>query len=242
MKLLSVFKTPTIEFLCESRYFDVAPPPESAIKNVPEWFKRIPAHSKTTRDANNRPTMTAKKCLPMVDAMGLGFTISLPIDQHIKTNHDCSVIEPGPTSTLFDKVIEFHSLDQVGGSSGPFGKSAPIKFNNPWVIITPPGWSTLFVPPINSFEDRFLCLSALVDTDKYPKQVNFPAKWLKPNFDDVLLAGTPLVTAIPIKRSDMNPKFTVSELTEKDRQVIEKIRLNQIAKHHYYTKHLREKR
>jgi len=242
MKLFSVFKTPLIEFLCESRYFDVAPPPEPALKNIPEWFKRIPAHSKTTRDSHGRPGMTAKKCLPMLDAMSIGFTISLPIDQHIKTNHDLSIIEPGPTSTIFDKAVEFHSLEQVGGSSSPFGKSNPLKFINPWVIKTPPGWSTLFIPPINSFEDRFVCLGGLVDTDKYPKQVNFPAKWLKPNFDDVLTAGTPLVTAIPVKRSDMNPEFRVGELTEKDKQILEKIKLNQLAKNHHYTHTLREKR
>jgi hypothetical protein len=242
MKLFSVFKTPLIEFLCESRYFGVAPEPEPAVKNIPEWFKRIPPHSKTTRDDRNKPGMTAKKCLPMIDAMSIGFTISLPIEQHIRTNADCSIIDVGPTSTLFDKVLEFHSLEQVGGSSSPFGKIPPIKFINPWVVKTPPGWSTLFVPPINSFEDRFVCLSGLVDTDRYPKHVNFPAKWLKPNFDDVLAAGTPLVTAIPIKRSDMNPKFRVGELTEKDLQVIDKIKHNQQAKSHHYTQTLREKR
>jgi hypothetical protein len=186
--------------------------------------------------------MNAKKCLPMLDAMSIGFTISLAIDQHIRTNNDCSIIEPGPTSTVFDKAVEFHSLEQVGGTTSPFGKSKPIKFINPWVIKTPPGWSTLFIPPINSFEDRFICLSGLVDTDCYPKQVNFPAKWLKPNFDDVLLAGTPLVTAIPIKRNTTNLKFTVGELTDLDVKALEKIKLNQLAKNNYYTKHLRVKR
>jgi hypothetical protein len=242
MKLFSIFKTPVIEFLCEERYLDVAPAPEPAMKNIPEWFKRISPYSKTSRDSHNRPNMNAKKCMPMLDAMSIGFTISLFIDQHIKTNHDCSVIEPGPTSVMFDKAVEFHSSEQVGGHCSPFGKTNPIKFINPWIVKTPPGWSTLFIPPINSFEDRFICLSGLVDTDRYPKEVNFPAKWLKPNFDDVLAAGTPLVTAIPVKRSDMNPEFLVGELTDADKQKLNKIKMNQLARSSYYTKELRAKR
>jgi hypothetical protein len=91
-------------------------------------------------------------------------------------------------------------------------------------------------------EDRFVCLGGLVDTDRYPKQVNFPGKWLKPNFDDYLLAGTPLVTVIPIKRSHMNIKYNVRTLTKKEFIRLDTIRRNQLAKSHFYTKTLREKR
>jgi len=242
MNLISVFKTPIIEFLCDARYIDVAPHPEPALKHLPEWFKRIPSYSEKKRDQNNRRAMNAKKCLPMIDAMDLGFIISTPIEQHIRVNQDCSLIDVGPTSTEFDKMLEFHSRDQVGGDNTPFGKLDPIKFINPWVVKTSPGWSTLFIPPINRFEDRFICLGGLVDTDRYPKQVNFPGKWLKPGFDDVLPAGTPLVTAIPIKRSHMNIDHRVRVLTEKEMNNIDTIRRNQMAKSHYYTKTLREKR
>ena len=240
MKLISIFKTPIIEFLCDSRYINVAPHPEPAIKNLPEWFKRIPAYSETTRDQNGRPLMNAKKCLPMIDAMSLGFTIYTPIDQHVRVNKDCTQIELGPTSTLFEKVIEFHSLEQVGGKNTPFGKLEPIKFINPWVVKTAPGWSTLFIAPINSMEDRFMVLGGLVDTDKYIKQVNFPGKWLKGDFDDTLYAGTPLVTAIPIRRDTMSPKYAVRELNKKDIAKLDNIGSNQMAKSHYYTKQLRE--
>lgn len=241
MRLISIFKTPIIEFLCDARYFNVAPEPEPAEKNIPEWFKRIPPFSKTSRDSHERKSMNAKKCLPMIDAMSVGFTIPLAIDQHVKTNHDCSNIQIGPTSTSLDRGMEFHSLEQVGNSP-VFGPGHPIKFINPWVIKTAPGWSTLFVPPINSMEDRFVCLGGLVDTDKYVKQVNFPGKWLKPDFDDYLPAGTPLVTAIPIKRSDMNIGHKVRQMTDDEMKEINRIQVCQESRLHYYTNELREKR
>lgn len=240
--LISIFKTPVIEFFCDSRYFGVAPPPSPASKNIPDWFKQIPPFSKTTRDQHNHKAMNAKKCMPMLDAMTLGFTIPLPIDQHVRSNHDCSYIEIGPTTTTLDRAIERHSLEQVGNNTQVFGKLDPIKFINPWVIKTAPGWSTLFIPPINSMEDRFVCLGGLVDTDTYPKQVNFPGKWLKPDFDDYLPAGTPLVTAIPIKRSAIIEDHVVREMNREDAKEIDRIRRCQDSRVHYYTNELRAKR
>lgn len=239
LKLKSIFKTPVIEFFCDERYFEVAAEPIPAAKAIPEWFKKIPAIMKGQRDPNNRPALSAKKCLPMIDAMTLGFVIPLPIDQHIISNHDCTDIHVGGTSTLFDPCVERHSAQQVHGA---FGKQDPIKFINPWVIKTAPGWSTLFIPPVNTLEDRFRCLGGLVDTDRYPKQVNFPAQWLKPNYDGTLLAGTPLVTAIPIKRSTMVKDHVIRQMSEQDVRTIDKIHRRQQARLHVYTGELREER
>lgn len=48
------------------------------------------------------------------------------------------------------------------------------KIKNPWTIITPPGYSCLFVSPLNNSDDRFTILPGIVDTDKYTLEVNFP--------------------------------------------------------------------
>lgn len=239
--LISIFRTPVIEFLCDARYIDVAPPPFPAGQGMPEWYKRIPPFDKSARDSNGRKAMSAKKCIPMIDAMTLGFIIPLALDQHITSNHDCSKITVGPTSTEFDKVIEFHAVGQVGGKGSIF-KTDPIKFINPWVIKTAPGWSTLFTPCLNHLEDRFVCLSGMVDTDKYPKQVNFPGVWLKPNYDDYLPAGTPLITVIPIRRADIVTKFNVRELSSKEIKDIDTMRRCQISRVGVYSNELRDRR
>lgn len=239
MKLLSAFKTPVIEFLCEESYFDVAPVPHPAGQNIPKWFRGIPARSETTRDVHGKPMMTAKKCLPMIDAMSFGYIIPMPIDQHVMVNADCSSITLSPTSVNFSKGAEFHSTEQLGGRSELF-PGPPLKFVNPWVIKTPPGWSTLFIPPINHFDDRFICLGGLVDTDKYPKHVNFPARWLKPSYDGTIEAGTPLVTAIPFKRTSM--KHIVGLLKGDDLRTVRKLAARQQSRDHVYTRELREKK
>ena len=241
VELISIFRTPVIEFLCDARYIDVAPPPFPAGQGMPEWYKRIPPVSKLNRDQHGRKALSAKKCIPMIDAMTLGFIIPLAMDQQVNSNHDCSIVKIGPTSTEFDKMVEFHGVDQVGGKS-PIFKSDPIKFINPWVIKTAPGWSSLFTPCINHLEDRFVCLSGMVDTDKYPKQVNFPGVWLKPNFDDYLPAGTPLVTVIPFKRTDIITKYNVREISTDENKVIDTIRKCQTTRLGYYANELKDRK
>lgn len=240
-RLISVFKTPVIEFMCEERYYGVIPEPIPAKKALPSWFKSIPGYMENRDSQTWQRGMTAKKCLPMIDAMSVGFIMPLFADQVIKSNHDCSVIEIGPTSTMFPKVIERHGIEQVGNNTALF-KTDPIKFINPWIIKTAPGWSTLFVPCLNQLETRFTVLSGLVDTDKYPKQVNFPGTWNVPDFYDVLPAGTPLITAIPMRRSEIITKAPVRAMNEKDHRVWNRIHMSQQSRKHHYTHELREKR
>jgi hypothetical protein len=141
-------------------------------------------------------------------------------------------------------VAEFHDSGQVGGKAAlGFKHGNPVKFINRWVIKTKPGWSTLFIPPMNIFDQPFRCLAGYVDTDAYPKEVNFPAAWLVPDFDGSLPAGTPLVTAIPVKRGSFNnrkPKVRSMTLAEKKR--IEKIQKAQHTRSHYYTWELRKRK
>ena len=48
------------------------------------------------------------------------------------------------------------------------------KILNPWIITTPPGYSTLFVPPLNNSDDRFSIIAGIVDTDTFKNEINFP--------------------------------------------------------------------
>lgn len=53
------------------------------------------------------------------------------------------------------------------------GKNAG-KFTNKWLIKTPPGYSCLFIKPMNRLEPRFDIIPGVVDTDTYVNVINFP--------------------------------------------------------------------
>lgn len=236
------FKTPIIEFYCHSEFFDFIPKPVPASKKIAEWYKKIPPVLNTgpRRFNTGARLFSAKKCMPMLDAMSLGFTIPLGGDVNIRTNKDRTLIEAGLNNE--SSWVEYHSLPQLGGNTFPGYPAPPLKFINKWVVKTAPGYSTLFMPPVNYFDKRFTCLTALVDTDTYQKEVNFPAVWHLSDFDDVLPAGTPLVTCFPIKRSNMEVDIIPREMTEKEFKFINSIAKGQYSRDSVYTDDLRAKR
>lgn len=241
MKLFSFFKTPIIEFLCEPQDVGVLPLPVTANKMMPKWFKQITPLVNST-DHFGGKAMSAKKCQPLIDAMTLGFIIPLWADMNVRTSKDGSLID-AQLEVPSGHVCQYHSNEQLGGpKNSPTGKAPAIKFINRWVIKTAPGWSTLFIPPINHMDERFTCLGGLVDTDKYPKQVNFPAVWHLPDFDGVIKAGTPLVTAIPIYRGSQPDKVLSRALSDEEQAEVDRIARCQGSRSGVYTHELREKR
>lgn len=239
--LIRVFKSDIIEFYCHPAWHEIIPEPKPAVKYMPEWFRVISPVNKNRRDEFGDFSMNAKKCFPMIDAMSLGFVIPLCGDLHVSVNNDMTEMKfTNPQTGL--TLAENHNVSQIGGETGPGYPIHPIKFVNHWVIKTAPGWSTLFIPPINHYDAPFTCLGGLVDTDRYPKEVNFPAIWNHPGFDATLPAGTPLVTAIPIKRNSFSKKANVRKMTDKEFKTIEKIAKQQKTRKYVYTNELREKK
>jgi hypothetical protein len=155
------------------------------------------------------------------------------------SNDDCSIIKVKNPPGLH--LCEFHDLNQVGGKKAPGAPAKPLKFINHWVIKTAPGWSTLIMPLINDIQaPLFTCLSGLVDTDKYPKCINFPAIWHACNYDGILSAGTPLVVAIPIKRDSISRKPNIRKMTQREFNQIKTLDKRQQSRRHVYTNELRD--
>lgn len=239
MSLISIFKTPIIEFLATEEQVNVLVPPAPANKFIPDWYKAIPTHSKISRDVTGAKAMTAKKCLPMMDAMTHGYIIPLSGDVHIRTNEDASLIDI--TENPYIKLTEEHSQEQVAPAF-PFPKHHLVKFINHFVIKTPPGYSCLFTAPINHLESRFITLGAVVDTDKYVREINFPTVWMATNFDAILPAGTPIIQCIPFKRSTVIENHKTRPFTPSEFNNREITRLRQSNMTSYYVNKLRVKK
>ncbi len=241
MKLLKVFSSDVMEFYCHADIFGSIPEPIPAYKLMPDWFKKIPAVCPANaRDMFGSKILTAKKCMPMLDALSVGYIIPLFGDVNVRVSENGKLIEAGNNG--LGSPIEFHDVQQLGGVSSPTYPGPAIKFVNKWIIRTAPGYSTLFMPPLNTFEPRFTCLSGLVDTDTFDREVNFPAVWHKTGCDEILLAGTPLVVCIPVKRSDIKKVAAPRAMTNKEAVSAEKTRKKQISRRGVYTNELREKR
>jgi hypothetical protein len=202
-----------IRFSCIEQDWDIVPKPYSAKKYIPDWFKALPMRIDNIEKLNNS---TVKRCVPFLDAMTIGYIIPLAADVEIRTNSDASGIDWD--TKFYKKIIDTHGKAQITSQKSPHPQEniPPLKFINPWLIQTPPGWSTLFIPPINRYDSRFACIGGLVDTDRYDNFINFPFMFTQPNFTGILTAGTPLVQAIPIKRDDILSNSIIEQFSQSD--------------------------
>lgn len=244
--LISLFKSDDgiIEFLLDPDDLGNIPEPKSAAKVMPAWFKDIPPRVlDRSRDGFGGVAATVKKCMPMLDALSLGFVIPLFADFNVRTD-DAGLFMEFNGMTPLGPVAESHGANQLNGSLklSPNGQRPALKFINRIVVKTAPGYSTLFIPPLGVIESRFTCLPGLVDTDKYPKHVNFPAVWHANGYDGIIKAGTPLVTAIPIRRQDMPRTAKVRSITQEESKIIADISRRQATRTGVYSDELRESR
>lgn len=193
--------TTNLAFRCPPELSGLVPPPIPAVEGVPGWFKQMPQKAFNAIAQSDTPTL--KKCPPFIDAMTYGFLIPLPCELKVEKGEFSWEFGPanGGTSDFVRSPISFHDESQV--SNSPFHRDDRfvIKFHNFWTIETPPGYSMLFMHPINRPDLPFTTITGLVDTDTYiDNHVHFPAFWHDADFEGVLPKGTPVAQCIPVKR------------------------------------------
>ena len=244
-----------IEFSAHEDYFALKEDYPTPIKlNIPDWFKKL---------EHNIFNHTIKGCVPFLDSLTSGYLLKIPQDFNVRHNVDIKnekgeefkdSFQTFPLANLeqilkvkhvnLNSGIDTHSLNQIEGS--PFvekNKNLPLyKILNPWKIKTPKGYSCLFVPPLNNSDDRFHILSAIVDTDTFPNEINFPIvingdKY--PVLETTIKKGTPYVQVIPFKRD--NWKMTLKSRKQNEVQnsrLFYKLKILHTYKEKYWSKKL----
>lgn len=177
--------------------------PKPASKFIPDWYKNLESYlngAKVPR-GDGMGDVTAKRCMPIFDAISAGYIIVSPADVYVTQQNG----QPYYQWSSF-KLIEFHSKMQA--PEHPQRKNLELfpKWTNYWAIKTPKGYSTLFVQPFHR-ESVFTIFPGVVDTDSYVSPVNFPFTLNDPNFEGLIPAGTPIAQVIPFKREEWEMTF-----------------------------------
>lgn len=233
-----IAEQPHIQFLCAPEDEGVIAPPIPAAKSMPDWFRALPAIDPAARSATNHG-LTIKRCMPFLDAMTAGWIIPLAAEVRIAVSDGGRKVDCG---WEFDRtMISNHDAGQVAGH--PRLPSPPIKFHNHWTIVTPPGWSCLFVAPLNRTHPGFDMLSGIVDTDSYRSPVHFP--FFPPAADGLYTidAGTPIVQVIPFRR-DASALAMTAEIraeTDPEADTRERVRRSTMARTGWYRTEARDR-
>ena len=175
---------------------DYAPKPASAY--IPDWYKNLESYINGKKEpvGDGTSAATAKRCMPIFDAITGGYIIVSAADVHV-TQKDGQPYFQWANYNL----IQFHPKEQAPDHPARNGFPAYPKWINPWGIKTSKGYSSLFIQPTHR-ESVFTILPGIVDTDIYTAPVNFPFTLNDPTFEGLIPAGTPIAQVIPIKREN----------------------------------------
>lgn len=192
--------------------------PKPASRLVPDWYKNTESYTTKERkpDGTGGTTATVKRCMPVFDAITAGYIIESPADVFVSIKEGQQWFEWSDFS-----LISFHPIEQAPKHPARKPYSYP-KWNNPWSITTPKGYSTLFVQPFHR-ESIFTILPGIVDTDQYTPPVNFPFVINDPSFEGLIPKGTPIAQAIPFKRDSWTMELGSKKELEAQAKITKKL-------------------
>lgn len=237
--MLSLLKRPrpVISFTCAPSDLGVIAEPKPAKTALPEWYRKLPAVDAAERSPTNSG-LTVKRCMPFFDALSTGWLMPLAATVRMEIRDDGKTVNSG---WEFDRpLVSNHGAHQVAGN--PREPAPPGKFHNFWSIRTPPGWSCLFLPPLNRAPQPFECVAAIVDTDTYAAHIHFPFFPTAPDGLYVVEKGTPLIQVIPFRRDSASIDDEIRAETEAEAGERERIYRNTVAGDGWYRKHARAAR
>jgi hypothetical protein len=177
-------------------------PPKPAVKEIPEWYKNTPEYlgeqGKKVLDIGTPHTI--KKCMPIFDAITAGYILYTQVDVQVTQQDGVPWYR-----WAGQNAVQFHPVDQA--PLHPSRNEAPYpKWNHPYAIATPPGYSVLFTQPMHR-ESVFTIFDGVVDTDTYKAPVNFPFVLNDVKWEGMIPAGTPMAQVIPFKRESWEYKI-----------------------------------
>lgn len=228
---------PQISFTCEPADHGVIAAPVPAKAYLPDWFRKLPAVDDTVTGLNNTG-LTVKRCMPFLDAMTTGWVLLLPATVRMEISEDGTRVDCG---WEFDRpLVANHGAHQVKGN--PFGARPPCKFLNYWTIATPPGWSCLFVQPLNRPNGIFEVVAGIVDTDTYRSPIHFPFFATGQDGMHVIEKGSPIVQVIPFRRDTTDIAADIRAETPEEAATRVKVLRNTQAQEGWYRTSARAKR
>ena len=177
----------------------------------PDWWKTI----KVGMDVQSKRVTTIRACPAMDDWLKSGWYLLANRDFHIIAGHG----KDDTDSTCFHTAVTgsyaspSHPNLQMGNAFEYMGEDELVrdafKMRNPWNVVTPPIYSTLYLDPF-LFQNKFFATwQGVIDTDTFNSNMDNAQIIFYPKVDHsfTIKKGTPLCQIIPYKREEWNASY-----------------------------------
>lgn len=172
--------------------------PVAAKDLLPDWYKQTQSYMGGVKvpHPGNSTNATVKKCIPVFDILTSGYLILSPADVWVTRDAKGAAFFRWKENT----TLSFHPTEQAEKHPENNG-DAFLKWENPWLIQTPPGYSCTILHPVHR-DLPFKILEAVVDTDTYYAPIKFVFVLKDNTWEGLIPAGTPIAQVIPFKRQN----------------------------------------
>lgn len=210
---------PKITFKYRDEFsYNVHDRPKPAKEFIPDWFRNLDPYFKGPDNPTGKKIIvedhnsnaSAKKCVPMLDAMTAGYIIPLWTDVQVRQ------VNGGPRITwrVRSDVFELHGPNSREIPAPPGYDQIVFKYIHKLWIKTDPGYSISVSAPAGHYDLPFLQIPAVIDTDSNDMAPTpFPV-WIKSGFEGIIEKGTPIAQVFPFKRESWTHEFDVAEENE----------------------------
>lgn len=238
------YETSMKKIIFESTYpwFEkIAPKPIPASTMLPDWYHQMKPYNpqdfvnpegKGFSVFQRHTNSSAKKCIPMLDALTSGYLIPLWADVFVNSTDKFETPYLGWKTSR--AVFEQHGYSSRSVQAPMGYHEQAYKYLNHWRIITPPGYSILVQQPHGFQNTHLRAISAVIDTDKSMIEI-LPPVWIEKDFVGVIEAGTPIVQITPFKRESWVSEF-LSMTNEEEYRNLEDATFNKTLINHYIKK------
>jgi len=199
---------PTIEFTTYDKETVENWRPVLAKKIQPDWWKTM----KVQESVRGVKSQTIRSCPAMDDWLKTGWILCANRDMEVK-------VGDGTTFSLAQEPLQYfssptHPAGQVANSFEYLpSDSAPtrgaFKMKNPWNIITPEGYSCLYLDPFLFQNKHFATWQGIIDTDSFNVNMDNSQIIFYPRTDKnfIIKEGTPLCQIVPYRREDWTASY-----------------------------------
>ena len=190
-------------------------PPKPSKLFAPTWYKNTKHFNNELGQTNSVMDFvksgrlglglhsTYKMCVPFVDALTSGYTLTLPATIYVHQETDAEGKNVPTLSWKVDWPLVDNPSDlTIPNLPIPYGHNAMFfRWSNNWQIETPIGYSSLITHPANRFDLPFTTMTGIVDTDKQINPIVLPF-FIREGFEGEIPMGTPIAQIFPFKRDD----------------------------------------